>query len=180
MSIIKVSDFSISSFSVGIPNKRHNNGYGSVILYEGKDIYIQTPVCKVENIGEDTICISFKLADNFEHFQFFCSLYELVLRHLFRYHSNEKYDILSESDGSQEDMRKRFYSYVYKYNDTDMIIKMKILKKSRYFDRNKNEVTLKTVTKDNLVVCIIKSNQLSMDSKSASHSWDCVQCLIWE
>lgn len=183
MNIINVPEFNISSFSIGIPNKRHNNGYGSILSYDGYDIIIQTPLCVVENIDmkdKKQLSLSFKLADNFEYFQFFCSLHELIIKHLCRYSENSEYDIMSEYNSDQVEIRKNVYSHISKVNDTEMFMKLQILDKTQFFDRMKTEISGLELKNGDQVVCIIKSNQLSMNEKTSIHSWNCVQCLVWD
>lgn len=179
MGLIKISDFNISSFAIGIPMKRPKGGYGSQLKYNGNEIIIQTPICLIDYIDKETMGITFKLADNFEYFQFFCSIHELIIKYLMRYNNNEDYDILTNISGNEE-IRKNFNSYVKKINDTEMNINMKIRKNTLFFTKNKQEISGLEFKRGDYVVCLIKPNQLSMDSISANHSWDCVQCLKWK
>lgn len=180
--MIYVPDFNISSFVINPPSKRPKGDYGSVLNYDNNDIIIQTPVCCVNNVDikEDSMNIKFKLSDNFEYFQFFSILHELIIKHLIRYYGNDNYNILSESSGDPDDIRKRFIPYIRKMNDTEMLISLKLLKKTEYFDRNKREISGLEIKPGDYVVCIIKSNQLSIDSISATHTWNCLQCLVWK
>lgn len=183
MKIINVPEFNISSFAIGIPKKRHNDGYGSVLSYNGDDIIIQTPICRVEYIDtkeENQLCLSFKLSDNFEYFQFFCSLHELIIKHLCRYAENQQYDILINTKGEHEDIRKCYISSITKWNDTDMYLKLNILKKTQFFEKTKQQISNLEIQNGDYVVCIIKANQLSMHIDNASNSWDCIQCLRWK
>lgn len=182
MSLIKVSDFNISSISIGIPIKRHNNGYGSIINYNGQDIIIQTPLCKVEFIDtkeENIMVISFKLSNNFEHFQLFCSIHELIIKHLCRYSESENYEILTDTGSNHEQVRTKFVSYVTNCQRTTMQIKLKLLNKTSYFAKNTQLISGLEIKPGDTVVCIIKANQISMDSESATHTWDCLECLKW-
>ena len=61
-----------------------------------------------------------------------------------------------------------------------MNINMKIRKNTLFFTKNKQEISGLEFKRGDYVVCLIKPNQLSMDSISANHSWDCVQCLKWK
>lgn len=183
MSIINVPDFNISSFSIGAPLKRRNKGYGCILNYNGNDIVLQTPLCKIESINlkeENTLSIVFKLSDNFEYFQFFCSLYELIIKNLCRYSINNKYDILSGCEGDHEKIRKVFKSHVSKINDTDMIINLKVKNNTLFFDSNKQSISGLELNVGDYVVCIIGSNQVSMDEDGSVHTWDCKQCLRWK
>jgi hypothetical protein len=181
MSIINVPEFNISSFSIGTPMERHQGGYGSVVKYNGEDIILQTPLCKVEFVDykEDKLSIIFKLSDNFEYFQFFCSLHELIVKNLCRYAGSDKYKILSSCLGEHENIRKKFTSYVIKMNDTDMIINLKLRKSSKFFERTKQSISGLEVKRGDYVVCMIKANQISMDEETSTHTWDCIQCLRW-
>lgn len=180
--MIYVPDFNISSFVIHPPVQRPKGDYGSVLNYDNDDIIVQTPVCYVNcvNVKENYINIQFKLSDNFEYFQFFSILHELIIKHLIRYQGNENYNILGDSSGDPDDIRKRFVPYIKKMNDTEMLISLKLLKKTEYFDKNKQEISGLEIKQGDYVVCIIKSNQLSMDSISATHTWNCLQCLVWK
>lgn len=181
MNIINIPEFNISSFSIGIPNKRNPNGYGSVIKYDGQDTIVQTPICKVEHIDtkdSQNLSLIFKLSKNFEYFQFFCSLHELIIRHLCRYAENNKYLILDDTRGDHEEVRKLFSPNIFK-SDTNMYVKLKLNKKTQFFEKNTQEISGLEIKRGDYVICIIKANQISMDDKSANHTWDCIQCLKW-
>ena len=190
--MILVKDFNISSINIGFPIKR-TNGYGIEIKYKSSNIVIQTPICKVEEIhfketvDEETnvvtkpyMIVSFKLADNFEYFQFFCSVHELIIKFLCRCSENENYEILSETQGDHEEIRKRFVAYAKKYDDKEMSIKLNIYKNTSYFQKNTNSISGLEVKRGDYVVCIINANQISVDDESATHTWDCKQCLVWK
>lgn len=189
--MILVKDFNISSINIGFPIKR-KSGYGIEIKYDTSNIVIQTPICKVEKIVmkesieengtiiKPHMIVSFKLADNFEYFQFFCSVHELMIKFLCRCSENPNYEILSKCSGNHEEIRKNFVAYARKFDDKEMSLKMILHKNTNFFQKNTNSISGLEVKEGDYVICIINANQISVDEDSATHTWDCKQCLVWK
>ena len=154
-----------------------------MIKYDRNEIIIQSPICKLEYLGQcnNLFSMLFKLSDNFEYFQFFCSLHELIIKNLCRYADNSEYEIMKKYDSKdQEHIRKSFRSHVVKTNDIDMIISLKINENTKFFNKEKEEITVKDIKKGDYVVCIMKSNKIELSEEYFLHTWDCIQCLKWK
>lgn len=182
-SIVKIKDFNISSIGFSNPMKR-NNGYGCKLIYDGNDFRFQLPLAIVNDVDLDgdkpTITVNFKLSDNFDYFQFFCIINELVVKHLGRYATNPNYDILKDTDGSQEEIRDVFYTNINKVDGTDIKCVLKVNKSSLYFDNKKSEISGYEIKPGDKVVCMVKTNGLVVDNKSSGLHWICTQCLKWK
>lgn len=171
--MIHVKDFNISSFAVRPPTKRSNRGYGSVVTYNNQDVMTQTPVCTVEKISDDGIAMTFSLAENFEHFQFFCSIYEIMLKRIEREIAQNP-DILT----GVTDARSKFRTTAVKSGGSEMTIFAKTSKKTKCFTEDRQEISILELKAGSKIVAVIRSGQISMDAESANHSWDMVQLMI--
>lgn len=171
--MIHVKDFNISAFSVRPPTKRSNRGYGSVVTYDNRDVLVQTPVCTVAKITDDGVAMTFPLAENFEHFQFFCSIYEIMLKRIER-------DVAQNPDilGGAPDVRSKFRTTVVKTGGSEMTVFAKTSGKTKCFTEQRQEISILELKPEDKVVAVIRSGQISMDSEAANHSWDMVQIMI--
>lgn len=174
--LIDIKTFNISSLCILNPVAR-NNGYGSKLIYDGYDFKFQLPLCIVSNLDENHLLVKFELSENFDYFQFFCSVNELIIKYLIRYSTNPTYSILKNTDGNQDDVRAAFKSTIFKIDTTNILIKLKVLKSTLYFDKTKREISGLEIKPGDKVVCMISPNPIVSDDISASQVWTCTQCL---
>ncbi len=180
--IVDIKNFNISSLSLTNPLQR-SNGYGFKLIYDGSDFRFQLPLCVVLDVNikgdKSFIYVSFKFSDNFDYFQFFCIVYEMIIKHLCRYSTKQDYDILKNTDGSPEEIRESFKTTAKKINSRDMGVSMKIQKNTLFFDKTKREISGLEIKPGDTVVCMIKTNGVSVDETTAGQTWVCTQCLKW-
>jgi len=184
MNLIKIKDFNISSVGIKNPLKR-TNGYGSEIAYNGLSFVIQSPVVELSHVevkGDNEekkkyLAGTFQLSDNFEYFQIFCSIHELIIRYLVRYSTYPDYDILKNTDGSEDEIREKFTSSINKSSNSNMFIKVKLTNETMFFDKKKYKISGLELNKGDKVIFIIRPNPIVSDNESAAQSWTCIQCL---
>lgn len=176
---IDVKNYNIGLLNVKNPTYR-KNGYNSKILYNGKDFKIQTPLCVVKDISTKSdkpfILVSFKIATNFNFFQFFSNIHEICIEHLLKYSKNPNFDIL-KNVSDEEAIRKAFKATVEKQNDAEMTIRIKLNKNTLFFNKEQNEISGLEIQKEDKIVCILKTNGIVSDINTASQVWVCTQCL---
>ena len=170
MERLNVKNYNIGNLKLTKPYTRPT-GYNSKILYDAKDFKIQSPLCTVKEIDtkgqKPFIKISFKISNNFNHFQFFSNIKEICIEHLLKCITNL----------SEEEIRKNFISTIEKNSDSEMIIKIKLNKSTLYFNKEKKEIHGLEIKPDDKVILLLKTNGLVWDSVSASQVWICLQCL---
>jgi hypothetical protein len=180
---VDVETYNMSLLNISNPIKR-NNGYGSQLTYNGNKFIIQTPLCIVSTVdvkNDNFISLRFKLAQNFSHFQFFCSVHELNIRYLTRLYTNPNYnDILTSTDGSEESIREVYDQAVKKVNNTEMYMELKLKKSTLFYNNKKDEMSGLEIEPGDRVVCLIKTNGLVFDEKSANQAWICEECLLYK
>jgi hypothetical protein len=180
---VDVETYNISLLNISNPMKR-NHGYGSQLTYNGSKFTIQSPLCIVSVIDtkqDNTLCVYFKLSQNFSHFQFFCSVHEINVRYLTRLFTNPNYtDILTTTDGTEESIRKVYDQTVKKVNTTEMYMELKLKKSTTFFNSKKEEISGLEIEPGDRVICLIKTNGLVFDEKSANQTWVCDECLIYK
>lgn len=170
MEKLNVKDYAIGNLKLTKPYSRPN-GYNSKILYNGKDFKVQSPLCTIKEIDiknqKPFIKVSFKISNNFNHFQFFCNIKEICIEHLGKY--------ITQS--SEDEIREKFISTIEKNKESEIIIKIKLNKSTIFFDKEKKEIHGLELKQGDKVILLLKTNGLLWDDISASQVWICLQCL---
>lgn len=162
MEKLNVKKYNISQLILDAPQKI-TNGYNFRILYNGNDFCLQTPLCLVNEVDikspKPYIKVSFELAKNFSHFQFFCGL-------------NQQIKEMVESRG----FVKNFDSSSKRENDL-MTLYIKLNKETKYFDKKQTEISGLEIKKGDKVVILLENRGVFADEKGVIFRWTGSQIL---
>lgn len=158
--LVDPNNCNMNDFDFG-PKKHTAIGINHEFLYNEENFYVQTPVCEVLDINHEknTLKIQFTRDYNHNHFQFFCGLNDLFFKYIRR---NYK-----ETD------------FIYSVSCGPFIVfNTKICKdKTLYFNDKKEMIISKDIKEGDLVLCLLKTKGLWVDSKTSSMKWNTFQVL---
>ena len=162
MEKLNVKKYNISQLTIDAPHKI-TNGYNFRILYCGNEFCLQTPLCYVDEVDvkskKQYIKVSFELSKNFNHFQFFCGLNQQIKETV------ESKGFIQELDSSSK-----------RENDL-MILRIKLNKETKFFDKKQTEISGLEIKKGDKVVVLLENKGVFADEKGVIFRWTGSQVL---
>lgn len=179
--VLDIKTYNISMLTINPPVEKKGGYYISDILYNKLNFKFQSPLFKIVKIDlkadKPYMLAKFKLANNFEYYQFFSGIFELCIEHLMKFYGHPRMSILKNTDGTEDDVRKNFKTNTDKISDAEMCFKIKLNKQTLFFDSKKQEISGLELKQGDKIVCILKTKGLVSDNNTASQMWTASQVL---
>ena len=176
---LNVKTYNITQLKIARPVKIPN-GFNLKTLYNSQDFQVQTPLCKITEINLDNdkpyLKIKFTISNNFQHFQFFFGLNQLIIENLEK-HSKTNLAIMKKVN---ENIEGNFSSSINKIDDEEIEILIRVNKETLYFNKTKDQIHNSELKVGNKVVALIFNKGIFVDNYNANLRWTATQILKFQ